>query len=98
MNVKSITEGLQIQLELKYCERCGGLWLRVQETVGIYCASCHVRLAALRIPVDSRLSPRISSSHKKYTQRHGADDRVEELRNPAKIRYLQGVALAEVWL
>jgi hypothetical protein len=29
-----------IQLELKYCERCGGLWLRRQGTAGVYCAAC----------------------------------------------------------
>jgi hypothetical protein len=29
-----------IQLELKYCERCGGLWLRLQGGGEIYCANC----------------------------------------------------------
>ncbi len=28
------------KLELKYCERCGGLWLRPQGTDAIYCAAC----------------------------------------------------------
>ena len=28
------------KLELKYCERCGGLWLRPIRTETIYCASC----------------------------------------------------------
>lgn len=28
------------KLELKYCERCGGLWLRPQGGEAVYCASC----------------------------------------------------------
>jgi uncharacterized Zn finger protein (UPF0148 family) len=33
------------QLELKYCERCGGLWLRQHRSGGIYCPSCALRMA-----------------------------------------------------
>ena len=29
-----------IRLELKYCERCGGLWLRQRGTGRVYCAAC----------------------------------------------------------
>jgi hypothetical protein len=29
-----------IQLELKYCEYCGGLWLRQKGQTEIYCSSC----------------------------------------------------------
>ena len=29
-----------IRLELKYCERCGSLWLREADSAGIYCARC----------------------------------------------------------
>ena len=28
MNFMGRMEGQEIQVELKYCERCGGLWLR----------------------------------------------------------------------
>jgi hypothetical protein len=35
------SEGLEIiQLELKYCERCGRLWLRQRDTGGVYCEEC----------------------------------------------------------
>ena len=40
------TEGSEIQMELKYCERCGGLWLRPAGTDGVYCAGCRVCLEA----------------------------------------------------
>lgn len=29
-----------IQLELKYCERCGGLWLRPKESELVLCPAC----------------------------------------------------------
>jgi len=29
-----------IRLELKYCERCGALWLRERSTGGVYCSAC----------------------------------------------------------
>ena len=36
-----------IPLELKYCERCGGLWLRPAGTDDIYCAACERSMAEL---------------------------------------------------
>jgi hypothetical protein len=27
-------------LELKYCELCGGLWLRAKDSAEVYCESC----------------------------------------------------------
>lgn len=33
-----------IRLELKYCERCGGLWLRQRGVGGVYCAGCSSEL------------------------------------------------------
>lgn len=50
MDFIGIMEGSEIQVELKYCERCGGLWLRPQGTNGVYCASCRVCLAAMPNP------------------------------------------------
>jgi Zn-finger nucleic acid-binding protein len=29
-----------IRMELKYCEACGGLWLRREECDDIYCRRC----------------------------------------------------------
>lgn len=34
-------------MELKYCERCAGLWLRPQNADGVYCAPCHACLAGV---------------------------------------------------
>jgi len=41
-------EGLEIvRLELKYCERCGGLWMRTWGTEEVYCPSCAVHMSDL---------------------------------------------------
>ncbi|MFZ0952292.1 MAG: hypothetical protein WAN17_08500 [Candidatus Sulfotelmatobacter sp.] len=38
------------RLELKYCERCGGLWLRPVGGGQIYCVSCGREMAQLPLP------------------------------------------------
>jgi ribosomal protein S27AE len=35
----------QVLIQLKYCERCGGLFLRAHETHVIYCHKCRLRCA-----------------------------------------------------
>jgi LSD1 subclass zinc finger protein len=39
-----------ILLELKYCERCGELWVRPSGSEEVYCASCAIEMADLRFP------------------------------------------------
>jgi len=42
------TEGTGIiELELKYCERCGGLWLRIRGRDDVYCAPCALQISDL---------------------------------------------------
>jgi len=87
-------EGSEIPVELKYCERCGGLWLRPQGTNGVYCRSCCVCLAAMPNPGEA--PPRKARSRRKArTQRK--DVQREDLQSSAQIKYLQGVAAMEVW-
>ncbi len=40
-----------IAVELKYCERCGGLWLREKGSDNVYCGSCALQVADLPAPV-----------------------------------------------
>jgi len=40
-------ESHAIQLELKYCERCGGLWLRPKDSDLIFCGGCTKAIAGL---------------------------------------------------
>ncbi len=42
--------GQEIQLELKYCERCGGLWLRELGCGEVYCITCTAAMNELPAP------------------------------------------------
>ena len=74
MNFISGLEGHEIHVELKYCERCGGLWLRPEGAEEVYCASCRAVLAAMPnteeapAPKARRRKPRLPGS-KALTQR-----------------------------
>jgi len=39
-----------VRMELKYCESCGGLWLRECGAGIVYCDNCQSRIADLPIP------------------------------------------------
>jgi hypothetical protein len=53
------------EVELKYCERCGGLWLRLKGSQQVYCSPCVPKMAefavakkrswAIRLPVGKGL-------------------------------------------
>lgn len=45
-----------IQLELKYCERCGGLWLRPRGSDLVFCGPCAKVMAGLLTSSRSSLS------------------------------------------
>ncbi len=46
-----------IELELKYCERCGGLWLRRQGSEEVYCPPCVPKMAEFAVARQRRFSP-----------------------------------------
>lgn len=48
-----------VELELKYCERCGGLWLRPQGEDEVYCGVCRLKVAELPKWARSRGRPRV---------------------------------------
>ncbi len=48
-----------LQMELKYCERCGGLWLRQKGMQQVYCASCLPKMAEFTGPQRSVSQPRL---------------------------------------
>jgi len=99
MNFISTMEGQEIQVELKYCERCGGLWLRPRGTDGVYCASCRVRLTAMPDPEGAppREVRRRRKARVQGTDLHREElEKREELQSQVLIDYLQGVATMEV--
>jgi len=104
MNFINDMEGQGKHVELKYCERCGGLWLRPQGTDGVYCASCRVRLAAMPDPGEpspckARRSRRVRVKEEAMDVRKGTQEDVqgEEVQNLGQIDCLQGMAAMEVW-
>ena len=46
-------------VELKYCERCGGLWLRVVGAKQPFCASCVVAMKEFPAPRGLRRHPHL---------------------------------------
>jgi Zn-finger nucleic acid-binding protein len=89
MNFIGRMEGPEIQVELKYCERCGGLWLRPQGTDGVYCAGCRARLEAMPDPGEA---PRRKARSRRKARMPGTTVHREALQDPARIEYLEGVA------
>jgi hypothetical protein len=53
-----------VQLELKYCERCGALWLRHCGSQEIYCAPCDLEILDLPLPRRAISKPRLPGNHK----------------------------------
>ncbi len=94
MNFMGRMEGQEIQVELKYCERCGGLWLRPRGAEGVYCASCRVRLAAMPNPEEA---PPCAARRRRVARVQGTGVATEVVQNQARIEYLEGVAAMEVW-
>ncbi len=94
MDFISRMERQEIRVELKYCERCGGLWMRPQGADGVYCASCRAGLAAMPDPREA--PPRKARRRKARAQVQKVAQR-EDLQNSARIDHLQGVATMEVW-
>lgn len=90
MNFISWTEGPITEVELKYCERCGGLWLRLRGNSEVYCASCRAHNAQW-----PRLSERpAESASKPRLPRPKPDD----IHGQTRITSLQGAVEPEVRL
>jgi Zn-finger nucleic acid-binding protein len=99
MNFISAIEGREIPVELKYCERCGGLWLRRRGADGVYCAGCRAHLEAMPNPGEAptrkrRLRRKVRAQEQRTDIRN--EEQGENLQNPALIEYLEGVAAMEV--
>ncbi len=53
-----------VQLELKYCERCGGLWIRRLGCEDIYCSPCAIEMMDVASSSRRRMPPRLPGNHK----------------------------------
>jgi hypothetical protein len=87
MNFENGIEG--VNLDLKYCERCGGLWLRAANTDGIHCSVCSAHFRAL---------PKRGEAKSRRRRKKIKTERVRGLEGSNgcfEIEYLTGVAERE---
>jgi hypothetical protein len=84
MNFMDKIECTDAEVELKYCERCGGLFLRLLGTSLVYCGGCTAHWAALstaggRGDVGSwtRRKPRTPKLHRSKIERGTRIDRLQ---------------------
>jgi Zn-finger nucleic acid-binding protein len=71
MRAKARSEA-EISFELKYCERCGGLWLRPTGGEQIYCRVCAGAMAEL-----PPASTEIRERRMRPRERHGVKSDIE---------------------
>ena len=48
-------EDVLVPMELKYCERCGGLWFRERDAAEVYCPGCVPQMAEMPKPKRKRM-------------------------------------------
>ena len=44
-----------VPMELKYCERCGGVWFRAKDAAEVYCPGCVPQMADMPKPKRKRV-------------------------------------------
>jgi uncharacterized Zn finger protein (UPF0148 family) len=91
MNFMSTMKNQGIQLDLKYCERCGGLWLRPQGTNGVYCAICSKHLAAM--PKRGEAPP-----PKTRRRRRKTVVRMDEMASDRELTSFESLRAVEAWV
>jgi DNA-directed RNA polymerase subunit RPC12/RpoP len=47
MNFTNMMGQKEVAMELKYCERCGGLWLRRLGQDAVHCGRCRAQIVAM---------------------------------------------------
>jgi len=95
MNFIGRLEGSEMRVELKYCERCGGLFLRPPAENRVYCALCTLHFVQRPDPEEMLRAASLRKVRRRRT--HGAESGVETLRNTGRIGTLQAVSRPEVW-
>ena len=63
----------ELHAELKYCERCGSLWVRKCGTAQIYCDDCLPKVAELPAPRRTRTSPQLPVATRAFIDENEID-------------------------
>jgi hypothetical protein len=96
MNFVNRMEANEGHVELKYCERCGGLFLRMLGASVTYCPGCALQLAA-----EPKLTEMIGPVQRRRSRPARLGKKTKrgerELQGMTKIEYLHGVAELEAW-
>lgn len=66
----SRNENGSVRMELKYCEHCGGLWIR-EGGAGVYCAKCVPKVAELPPPKKKPARARLPSGPRSVAEEYG---------------------------
>lgn len=45
---------MELKIELKYCERCGVLWLRRNDDPQVYCGTCAPAMRDMALPAKKK--------------------------------------------
>lgn len=93
MNFIGTLEDAEKNVELKYCERCGGLFLRTPGAGIVYCEGCALRMAA-EPDLDGVMSSKMRRRSRGARLANGPK-RERMLQGSGQIEYLQGVATGE---
>jgi Zn-finger nucleic acid-binding protein len=71
----------QVGVELKYCEHCGGLWVRERGAGTVYCERCQPKVADLPAPKMKRRRPALPVRSRTTVEDYGFDLDVEDCRD-----------------
>jgi len=63
-----------VRMELKYCESCGGLWLRECGAGVVYCGNCQGKVADLPIPKKKPQRLILPVGRRAVVEDYGSDD------------------------
>jgi ribosomal protein S27AE len=63
-----------VRMELKYCEHCGGLWLRPSGTERVYCGTCQAKVAELPPPKKNPGRVQLPVARTAVVERYGPED------------------------
>ena len=60
-----------VGVELKYCEHCGGLWVRERGTGEVYCEKCQPKVAELPVPKKKPARIMLPEQKCSFAQKYG---------------------------
>ena len=69
------------RMELKYCERCGGLWIRESGEGTVYCGNCQPEIEGLPIPKKKPARARLPVRPRTRVEDYASEDSGEDEMN-----------------